>query len=172
MSRDYLSRRRGSLSPCYLVVGRWLCCDRGQAAGIKGPKLDFCPSAAWRGARKFCTLTARGNFAMDVLKRCFVRHWPATAYFLREGYSCLLQRPAFLFPWRSRYTIALLYYTTTEKRLSRVTFVSVPIQKWPLQHIFFFGVKRDLKKKILTVPLFFVKCRLGDIDSERLLLKQ
>ena len=133
MSRDYLSRIRGlstQLSPCYLVVGRWLCWDHGKAVGIKGPKLDFCPSAAWRGARKFCTLTARGNFAMDVLKRCFVRQRSATAY-LPPSAACYLIPMAV-----AVYYSPTLYYTSTEKRLSRVTFVSVPIQKWPLQHIF------------------------------------
>ena len=139
-----------SLSPCYLVVGRWLCCDHGKAVGIKGPKLDFCPSAAWRGARKFCTLTARGNFAMDVLKRCFVRQRPATAYF----HSGLL---SYSHGGRVTHSIALLYYTTTEKRLSRVTFVSVPIQKWPLQHIFVLVSRGIWKKKILKKNLYCPK---------------
>ena len=143
------------VSPCYLVVGRWLCCDRGYVGcrHIKGPKLDFYPSAAWRGARKFCTLTARGNFAMDVLKRCFVRQRPATAYF----HSGLL---SYSHGGRVTHSIALLYYTTTEKRLSRVTFVSVPIQKWPLQHIFVL-VSRGIWKKNLDCSTFFREMPVG-----------
>ena len=152
------------LSPCYLVVGRWLCCDHGKAVGIKGPKLVF--ALAPPGG-------ARGSFAH--LPRAAILPWMSSNGVLCANGPRLPTSTAacFLIPMAvAVYYSPTLYYTTTEKRLSRVTFVSVPIQKWPLQHIFVLVSRGIWKKKSWLFHFFFVKCRLGDIDSERLLLKQ
>ena len=112
MSRDYLSRRRGlrtQLSPCYLVVGRWLCCDRRYiGCRHKGSEVRFLPQRR---------LAGRAEVLHTYRARQFCHGCPQTVFCAPTARDCLLpQRPAFLFPWRSRYTIALLYTILLLKR--------------------------------------------------------
>ena len=129
MSRDYLSRRGSATA--------------AKAGGRqpRGPKLDF--------AERVCTDVRTRQFCHDSVSTVVCAAMSRLEFGAKLQKLCsraLLQRPAaaFLFPWRGT--------SVAEKKLSIVTFVSVPIQKVAsslhLVLLLILRVKRDLTKKI------------------------
>ena len=171
MSRDYLSRRRGaqhSTEPLLSSSRPVAVLRPREGCRHKGSEVRFLPQRR---------LAGRAEVLHTYRARQFCHGCPQTVFCAPTARDCLLpQRPAFLFPWRSRYTIALLYTILLLKR----GFLVLLSCQFPFRSGLFStssswcqeGFEKKNLEKILTVPLFFVKCRFGDIDSERLLLKQ
>ena len=112
MSRDYLSRIRGlstQLSPCYLVWQAGGCAaTAGRLQAYKGSEVRFLPQRR---------LAGRAEVLHTYRARQFCHGCPQTVFCAPTARDCLLpQRPAFLFPWRSRYTLQPYYTILLLKR--------------------------------------------------------